>query len=292
MVRDVQPLSTVCAGVGGLLPLSEGAGAGSLRGMSNVVTLHARHFGGEGLPPLVILHGLLGSSRNWQTVARDLTTRHSVWALDLRNHGASPWADTMTYPEIAGDVVAWLDAKGFDRVHLLGHSMGGKTAMRLATDHPERLLSLTIVDIAPRDYEHHHRTEFAAMAALDPGAVTDRKEADAALAAGVPDWPMRQFLLTNLSRRDDGRFAWDINLPVLTAALPVLSATPMAAHEAYAGRTTFIVGGKSSFVRPHDREAILRHFPAAVVCDLPESGHNPHIEDRANFVSALAAAQG
>lgn len=258
--------------------------------MSKVVPLHARHFGGEGLPPLVILHGLLGSSRNWQTVARDLTDRFSVWALDLRNHGASPWSDTMTYPEIAADVLAWLDARGFDRVHLLGHSMGGKTAMRLAADHPARLRSLTVVDIAPRDYEHHHRTEFAAMAALDLAALPDRKAADAALAAGVPDWPMRQFLLTNLARRDDGRFAWDIHLAALAAALPALSATPLAPHEGFAGRTTCIIGGKSAFVRPEDRATLLRHFPHAALIDLPASGHNPHIEDRANFVAALTGA--
>ena len=159
--------------------------------------------------------------------------------------------------------------------------------MRLAVDQPGRLASLTVVDIAPRDYGWHHREEFAAMGALDLGGIADRKEADAALAAGVTDWPMRQFLLTNLSRREDGRFAWDINLPVLTAALAHLSATPLAPGEVYAGPTTFVLGGKSAFVHARDHAGILGHFPAARLVTLPDSGHNPHIEDRANFVAAL-----
>ena len=253
----------------------------------SVVPLKSRHFGGEGNPPLVILHGLLGSSRNWQTVGRELAARFDVHALDLRNHGASSWCDEMAYPALAADVAAWMDAKGFRTAHLLGHSMGGKTAMRFAMDFPGRLLSLTVVDIAPRDYEWHHRTEFAAMLALDLGAIGDRREADAALTVGVPDWAMRQFLLTNLARRDDGRFAWEVNLRSLSDALPVISASSLAPGEVFAGPTLFVKGGKSGFVRPEDFSVIRAHFPNAVLAELPASGHNPHIEDRAAFVRTL-----
>ncbi len=253
----------------------------------SAVTLHARHFGGEGNPPLVVLHGLLGASRNWQSVGRELAARFDVHALDLRNHGASPWSDAMDYASLAADLAAWLDAKGLRAVHLLGHSMGGKTAMRFAMDFPERLLSLTVVDIAPRDYDWHHRTEFAAMLALDLDSLRDRREADAALTAGVPDWAMRQFLLTNLARRDDGSFAWEVNLRALHRALPEISATPLAPGETFAGPTTFIKGGKSGFVRPEDLEGIRAHFPNAVLAELPGSGHNPHIEDRSEFVRLL-----
>lgn len=254
--------------------------------MSSVRLSH-RHFKGPGLPPLVIVHGLLGSSRNWQTVARDLTTRYDVYLIDLRNHGGSPWTDGMDYPDMAADIAGWLDERGFDRVHLVGHSMGGKTAMRFALDHPERLRSLTIVDIAPRDYEYHHRSEFAAMLALDLSTITDRREADTALSAGVPEWAMRQFLLTNLGRRADGSFGWEINLPVLAARLPSISSNPMGPGEVYAGRTAFVVGGKSTFVRPEDRDEIIRRFPGARILDMPESGHNPHIDDKNGFVRTL-----
>lgn len=250
--------------------------------------LFHRFFGGAGRPPLVILHGLLGSSRNWQTVGRELAEHFAVYALDLRNHGASPWASGMDYPELARDVAAWLDANGLEAVHLLGHSMGGKTAMRFAMDHPERLLSLTVVDIAPRDYDSHHRVEFVAMASFDPAGVADRREAESALeAGGVSDWAMRQFLLTNLSRREAGGFAWDINLAELAARLPEVCRNPLSPEDTYAGRALFVVGGKSAYVRPEDRDAIHRYFPYAVLADLPASGHNPHIEDRAAFSRAL-----
>ena len=254
------------------------------------VKLFHRNFGGEGRPPLVILHGLLGSSRNWQTVGRELAGHFEVFALDLRNHGASPWTPGMAYRDLAADVLAWLDANGLETVHLLGHSMGGKTAMRFARDFPQRLRSLTVVDIAPRDYDMHHRVEFLAMNSFDPATLADRRAAEAALeSGGVSDWAMRQFLLTNLSRRDAGGFAWDINLAALTTAVPEVCLNPLAPEETHAGRTLFVIGGKSPFVRPEDRPAIHRYFPQAKLVDLPASGHNPHIEDRAAFSEALLA---
>ena len=254
-----------------------------------VVPLFHRRFGDADLPPLVILHGLLGSSRNWLTVARELAGRFTVYTPDLRNHGESPRDDETGYRALVGDIAAWLDANSLPTVHLLGHSMGGKAAMRFALDFPERLRSLTIVDIAPRDYDHHHRIEFAAMRALDLAAISDRREADAALAATVPDWAMRQFLLTNLERGDDGRFFWRVNHLALEAGLPEISANPLAPDEVYAAPVRFFIGGKSSYVRPRDRVGITRCFPAAELVELPASGHNPHIEDRAAFVEKLAA---
>ena len=249
--------------------------------------LFHRRTGEAGNPPLVILHGLLGASRNWQTVARELAPRFDVYSLDLRNHGLSFRDAEVGYPALAGDVLAWAEANGLGRIHLLGHSMGGKTAMRFAADHPDRLLSMTVVDIAPRRYGYHHRTEFAAMRALDPAALADRRTADEALAATVPDWAMRQFLLTNLSRRDDGTFAWDVNHLALEAGLSVICESPLAPDERYDGPTTFILGGKSDFVRPEDLPAIRAHFPKAVLAVLPEAGHNPHIDSRAAFVAKL-----
>jgi len=255
--------------------------------MSHPVLFH-RRFGEAGRPPLVILHGLLGASRNWQTVARELSSRFDVYVPDLRNHGASFRDDDAGYPALAGDVLAWLDANGLGRVHLLGHSMGGKTAMRFAADHPGRLLSLTVVDIAPRRYGHHHRVEFAAMRSLDLGGIADRRAADEALTPYVPDWAMRQFLLTNLARRDDGSFAWEVNHLALAAALPEICESPLSEGETYDGPTSFVIGGKSDFVRREDRAGIFAHFPKAVLVELPDSGHNPHIDSRAALVSALS----
>src|SRR5262245_22188729 len=119
-----------------------------------IVELFCRDWGGEGRPPLVVLHGLLGSSRNWQTAGGDLAKAGAahVMALDLRNHGKSPHADVMSYDAMVADVLTWMDARGLTRVSLMGHSMGGKVAMALACRHPERVERLIVVDIAPRDY--------------------------------------------------------------------------------------------------------------------------------------------
>jgi pimeloyl-ACP methyl ester carboxylesterase len=253
-----------------------------------MVELSHRDLGGEGKPPLVILHGLLGSSRNWQTAGRDLSSRYHVYALDARNHGLSPHADSMTYAEIADDVRGWLDRHGLGPVTLLGHSLGGKTAMALACASPERVSQLVVVDIAPKGYRWEaHRAEFAAMNELDLGGLKSRGEAELRFEARVTDWAMRKFLTTNLERDDAGKWRWQINLPVLTAALPILEGNPLAEDARYSGPATFIVGGKSRYVLEGDRPAILRHFPNARIETIPTSGHNPHMDAREAFVALV-----
>ena len=255
-----------------------------------MVKLFHRDLGGAGKPPLVILHGLLGSSRNWQTAGRDLTERFHVSALDLRNHGSSPHADEMTYEAMAGDVVAWMDAQGLARVTLLGHSMGGKVAMLLACRHPERVTRLIVVDIAPKDYFWAgHRAEFAAMNELDLASLQSRAEAELRFEARVDDWAMRKFIATNLERMPDGAggWRWVINLPVVTGALPDLERNSIAAADRFSGPTLFIVGGRSRYVSATDHALIVGHFSAARVETIGESGHNPHMEARAAFVALI-----
>jgi pimeloyl-ACP methyl ester carboxylesterase len=250
--------------------------------------LFHRDLGGAGRPPLVILHGLLGSSRNWQTAGRDLAGKYHVFALDLRNHGGSPHADTMDYAFMAADAIAWLDAQGLARVTLMGHSMGGKVAMLLACRHPERVERLIVVDIAPKDYYWvAHRAEFAAMNELDLAHLQSRAEAELRFEARVDDWAMRKFLATNLERLPAGGWAWQINLPVLTAALPALEKNPLAPDDRFAGPTLFIAGGKSRYVSSADWAATAEHFPSAQLEIIAESGHNPHMETRAAFVDIV-----
>jgi esterase len=252
------------------------------------VSLFQRDLGGPGRPPLVILHGMLGSSRNWQTAGRELAAHYHVRALDARNHGGSPQADTMDYPAMVADVVGWLDAHSLPKVTLLGHSMGGKTAMLLACRHPERVERLIVVDIAPKSYRWAgHREEFAAMNELDLATLGSRAEAEARFESRVPDWAMRKFLATNLERTPAGGWRWLVNLPVLTAALPVLEADPLDPADRFAGPAEFVVGGRSPYVRPEDHAAILAHFPAARITVLPDCGHNPHMEAREAFVAGL-----
>ncbi len=249
--------------------------------------LFHRELGGAGKPPLVILHGMLGSSRNWISAGADMAAGFHVFALDLRNHGRSPHEEEMTYNAMVGDVLGWLDAQGLARVTLLGHSLGGKVAMRLACRNPARVERLIVVDIAPKDYpEKANRAEFTAMNALRLDAITTRDDAEKFFAPLVPVWAMRKFLTTNLEQDADGAWCWMINLPALTVAQPELVKNPLAPDDVFAGPARFLVGLKSDYVRPADEAGIRRHFPAAEITTIVASGHNPHMETRSEFVQA------
>jgi len=252
------------------------------------VNLFHRDLGGAGKPPLVLLHGMLGSSRNWQTAGGDLAAHFHVLAVDLRNHGRSPHADGMTYEAMAGDVLAWLDARGLGAVTLAGHSMGGKVAMLLACRQPARVGRLIVVDIAPRNYFWPgHRASFAAMNELNLADLRSRAEAELRFEARVPSWPLRKFLTTNLERNAEGAWHWQINLPALTAALPQVEQNPLGPTDRFAGPVRFIAGEKSNYIAAEDHAAIRAHFPAAEVITLPNCGHNPHMEARAALVATV-----
>jgi pimeloyl-ACP methyl ester carboxylesterase len=254
------------------------------------VLLFHRDLGGAGKPPLVILHGFLGSSRNWQTAGRDLAERFHVFALDLRNHGSSPHTDEMGYAALVDDVLAWLERNRLERPVLLGHSMGGKVAMRLACRHPGRLRHLVVVDIAPKDYHWKERpVELGALNALDLTQLASRAEAERQLEPAVADWAARKFYLTNLERTADEGWRWQVNLPVLTATVGELEKNSLAADDRYAGPALFVLGGRSRYVQAADTALIQQHFPAAKIATLAESGHNPHMEMRTEFVHTVLA---
>ncbi len=279
------------------------------------VDLFHRDLGGAGKPPLILLHGLLGSSRNWLTAGAELAKDYHVWALDLRNHGKSPHTAEMDYPAMVEDVVAFLDGKvgaGPERddaghrmqegepasrilqpvsrspVTLLGHSMGGKVAMLFACRHPERVARLVVVDIAPKqNYSAPNRASFAAMNELHLGDLRSRAEAELRLEARVTSWGMRKFLTTNLEQAEDGAWRWQVNVPVLTAALTALEANPLGAGDTYAGPARFIAGAQSNYIETGDEVAIQRHFPRADLVRIEGAGHNPHMDARDAFVAAV-----
>ncbi len=238
-------------------------------------------------PPVAILHGLFGSGRNWASVAKRLGAHYRVIAVDLRNHGASPWAETMAYPEMADDVRASLSALGHRRFALLGHSMGGKVAMVAALRYPDTVERLIVADIAPVAYRARHSRLAAALRALDLAGVLRRAEADARLQAAVPDPAERAFLLQNLVF-EDGAARWRINLEAIEREMPTLIGFPaMPPGATYSGPSLFIGGGRSDYLRPEHEQEIRRFFPTARIERIADAGHWLHAERPQAFLDLV-----
>jgi esterase len=238
--------------------------------------------------PLVLLHGLLGSSRQWQAVASELAVHQPVFALDLRNHGRSPQSTVMDYPAMLADLLAWLDSRNLPQVDLLGHSMGGKLAMAFACRHSDRVRRLAVVDIAPRHYSTpSHVAAFRGLHELRLDSISSRTEAEMRLESRIPDPDMRRFLAGTLERDEAGHWQWPFNLFALTAALPHLKADPLGPADRFTGPACFLAGTDSPYIGPADASLIREHFPSAEIVHLHGSGHNPHLETRARFVEAL-----
>ncbi|MEA3461193.1 MAG: alpha/beta fold hydrolase, partial [Bacteroidota bacterium] len=186
---------------------------------------------GEAAPPLVIVHGLYGSSDNWVSIARDLTDRFEVYVVDQRNHGQSPHDPLHDYPSMREDLRELMDAQGIKKAVLIGHSMGGKTVMSFAEAWPERVQSLISVDIAPKSYRNlalasrtaaNHSNMIEAMMKVDLLKINSREEADQALARSIGSERIRSFLLKNLRRNGDGAFSWRINLEAISGNLEAI----------------------------------------------------------------------
>ncbi len=241
---------------------------------------------GDG-PPLIILHGLFGSARNWRAIAAGLAGRYRVFSLDLRNHGDSPWHPDMSYEAMAGDIRAFLEAQDIVGAAVLGHSMGGKAAMTLALLHPDRIGALIVVDVAPVARPPELRTYVRAMSAVDLAQVARRADADRLLAASVEDRRVRGFLLQNLVMRD-GRPAWRLNLDAIDHQMETIGGFPQHLLERRnAGPTHFITGAQSDYVKPEHRDLILRLFPETTLSVIGGAGHWVHAEKPQSFLRAV-----
>ena len=241
---------------------------------------------GESGSPVVVMHGLFGSSRNWMTAARRLAAEHRVFAFDLRNHGTSPHTDTMSYPEMAEDVYETISSLGVGPVALVGHSMGGKTAMLTALRHADVVERLVVVDAAPVSYPPAFVEYAQAMRNADLSSVQRRADVDAQLVDAVPTPGTRAFLLQNLILDDQGA-RWRPNLPVIEAALPAISGWPEDESGRYDGPTLFVYGGKSDYVQHNHRATIERYFPQVQFAEIPEAGHWVHAERLDDFLATL-----
>ena len=237
-------------------------------------------------PPLIVLHGLFGSADNWRSVAARLATRVTTVTPDLRNHGDSPHADSMSYREMAGDVGDTLDELEIDAAHLLGHSMGGKVAMQFALDSPRRTLSLVVVDIAPRRYPAHHRQILRAMAELDSAQARSREQADSFLADYIENQMVRAFLLKSVAAGKDGVYRWKLNADAIIRNYDTISDWPQQSV-VYRGAALLLRGSSSDYVDNQDLDAARRWFPALQQQQIDGAGHWVHAERRDQFCDAV-----
>lgn len=242
---------------------------------------------GEGGTPAVILHGLLGAGRNWQTLGRALASDRLVVAPDLRNHGQSPHTDDGSLDAMIGDLFALSDVLA-EPIHLVGHSLGGKIAMLAALQAPERFASLAVLDMAPLPRPNRLTPLLEAMQAVDLNTASSRKDVDVALQAAVPDARTRAFLLTNIKRTPAG-LRWQVNLAALCTALPGFGDFAPTPESRYAHPTLFIRGGQSPYIDDAGQAAISRWFPTATLTTVPAAGHWVHADAPDTVREALLA---
>ncbi len=255
-------------------------------GARRMIDLAFREYG-SGDKTLVILHGLLGSSQNWQRAAKVLGEKYRVLAVDLRNHGESPHTPAHSFAGMREDVKDFFDQHRLQQAYLLGHSMGGGVAMEFAFHYPERLLGLIIEDIAPRAYPTGSGEILQTLASIDLSDVSSRRQVDEQLAKNITSAVTRQFLLTNLIRKEDNTFSWRMNLPALLDFRRELSTYAPPEHMRYGGETLFIGGEKSAYRIDHDQDLIVRHFPNSRLAMIPSAGHWLHFEALETFTDAL-----
>jgi pimeloyl-ACP methyl ester carboxylesterase len=239
--------------------------------------------------PLILLHGLFGSADNWGTVAKHFSQHYQVISVDLCNHGRSPHSESQSYTDMADDLLELCDALSLDRIHLLGHSLGGKVAMQFATSFPNRMKKLIVVDIAMRAYADTHNHLIDAMMAVDLTALQSRSEVDKALSNSIPQVMVRQFLLMNLIKSDTNQsesgLAWRINLAALKSNYPSLQqAVCENAH--YEKSCLFIRGERSDYVQDADIKQIKIYFTNAQFASLP-TGHWVHAEQAQAFIEVV-----
>lgn len=235
---------------------------------------------------MIILHGLFGMSDNWMNIAKRIAEKHTVYIPDQRNHGRSPHSPDFNYFVLMDDLKTFIETHISVPVDLIGHSMGGKTAMLLALHYPELLNKMVVVDIAPRSYDRPlFKTFLQQLLSIDLSGMKSRKEADERLAAKINTPAIRQFLLKNLYRDDDLHFRWRINLNSLYQNIEaILSGNDFSGR--YEKELLFIRGGRSDYITETDTDSIRQYFPNALIKTIPGATHWVH----ADAPDALCAA--
>lgn len=241
---------------------------------------------GEGRP-FIILHGFLGMGDNWKTLGQKFSDLgYEVHLIDQRNHGRSFHDNGFSYEEMVLDLKHYIDTKDLNDIVLLGHSMGGKTAMLFATQFPRMIRTLFVADISPRYYPIHHDAILTGLSSLDFKVLKSRGAADKQLSEYVSDYGTRQFLLKNLYWKEKGQLALRINLPVLREYVAEVG-EPLPMHSKYDGNTLFLRGDKSEYISLQDEALIKNHFPNSRITTIANAGHWLHAENPLDFYKAV-----
>jgi esterase len=248
--------------------------------------LHYKSYGAG--HPLIVLHGLLGGGGNWHTISSRWFSKHfTVYAVDQRNHGRSPHSHEFSYEAMVEDLRAFMDEHSLASAHVLGHSMGGKTAMYFALAHPDRVDRLVVADMAPRAYPPTHNDILDALRSTDPGQYENRQDIDEAIAQKIPSAGVRQFLLKNLAHDSErGTYAWQMNLEGIYRNYDQLN-EPVEAEGHFEKPALFIRGERSDYIRDEDVPGIKWLFPEAEIVTIPNAGHWLHADAPQAFAEAV-----
>ena len=233
---------------------------------------------------ILLLHGLFGMGSNLSMIARALIDEYQVHSLDLRNHGRSPDADHMSFSDMAGDVLAYMDGAGLSKVHVLGHSLGGKVAMQVALIAPDRVDRLIVADIAPVAYQGNHNAVFAGLRAVDLATLQSRRDAESVLAEHIEEEGVRQFILKSLYRDENKQFQWRMNVQGLEDCYEELrQGLRVEPGQQFTGSVLFIKGELSRYIMPEHRETVASLFPHAELKMIQKTGHWLHAEKPVAF---------
>jgi pimeloyl-ACP methyl ester carboxylesterase len=241
---------------------------------------------GEG-KDLIILHGLFGSLDNWQTLAKYWADNYRVWLIDQRNHGRSPHSKDFSYQLMAEDLNNFIDEHKINSPIVLGHSMGGKTAMEFAVNNPNMLSKLIVVDIAPVKYQVHHYSIIDALKSVPLQSIEKRSEAEEILAKNISEFGVRQFLLKNLYRNNDGGYSWRFNLNIISDNILPISEYDIPIGK-FEGKTLFVKGDNSDYILNSYKEIIVGKFPKARIETIKNAGHWIHAEQPQVFFDLVS----
>lgn len=234
---------------------------------------------------MLVLHGVFGSSDNWQSMGKALAAHFTTYLIDQRNHGLSPHHHQMDYEVMSSDLLELMEAEGLKSAFVVGHSMGGKTAMSFAAKYPELVDKLVVVDIAPKYYPPHHQNILKGYRSIDLPKLETRKQAEEQLMELIPDLGVRQFILKNLHRDTDGTFSWKINLDAIEAHVEDLG-QGLPSEAIFEKATLFIAGEHSNYIQLGDHGLIAGHFPQSKIVTVAGAGHWVHAE-KPNEVAGL-----